>query len=168
MVAPPPRTPAEYMARLPPDRRAFVAAVRNAIRKSLPKGYEEAVGWGMLTYGIPLSRYPDTYNGQPLCYAALASQKDYVSVYLMAAYADPARAKALKDGFTAAGKKLDMGKSCLRFRKLEDVPLDVIAECIASTPVETYLAEYEASRASASSRRTPSRRQITATPTGGG
>jgi hypothetical protein len=146
MPSPSPRTPAEYVAHLPPERRAFVSAIRRTIRKSLPKGYAETVSWGMIAYGIPLSRYPHTYNGQPLCYAAVASQKNYVSVYLMAAYLNPARARALEDGFKAAGKKLDMGKSCLRFKTIDDVPLDVIADCIASAPVDIYVAEYEASR----------------------
>jgi hypothetical protein len=72
----------EYLELLPEDRRAAISAVRNEILKNLPKGYEEVINWGMITYQIPLERYPNTYNGQPLCYAALASQKNHMAVYL--------------------------------------------------------------------------------------
>jgi hypothetical protein len=79
----------------------------------------------MIVYEVPLSRYPDTYNGQPLCYAALAAQKNHAAVYLMSAYGNPAVVRELKDGFRKAGRKLDMGKSCIRFRRAEDLPLAV-------------------------------------------
>lgn len=117
--------------------------LRKLIRKNLPKGYDEAVNWGMLCYQIPLDRYPDTYNGQPLGYVALASQKNYCSLYLTGAYIDPEQEAALKEGFAMAGKKLDMGKSCLRFRKLDDLALDVVAKVIASTPPDKYIEQYE-------------------------
>ncbi len=137
-------TATEYLAQLPPDRKAFVSAIRRTIRQHLPTGYKEVVNWGMLAYTIPLSRYPNASNGQPLCYAALASQKNYVSVHLVGAYMSPALTKAIQAGFKAAGKKLDMGKGCLRFKRLEDVPLEVIGKAIASMPVETYISTYEA------------------------
>ncbi len=136
----------KYLASLPPDRRAFVSAIRKVMRANLPDGYKETMGWGMISYGIPLSRYPNTYNNQPLCYAALASQKNFVAVYLMNVYGSPTRLRELKDRFAKAGKKLDMGKSCLRFRKLEDVPLDVIGKMVAGTSMEEFIAIYEASR----------------------
>ena len=139
-------TPAEYLADLPPERAEVVAVVRDLILENLPEGYEESMNWGMLSYEIPLSRYPRTYNGQPLAYAALAAQKNYYAVYLTAAYADDAALARLRDGFARAGKKLDMGKSCLRFRKLDDLPLDVIADSIASTTPEEYIANYEAAK----------------------
>ena len=139
-------TVAQYLEEMPPDRRAAAAKVRDVILRNLPKGYEESVIWGMITYALPLARYPDTYNGEPLCYAGLASHKDHLSIYLTGAYADPVVEKSIKDGFKKAGKKLDMGKSCLHFKSLDDLPLDVVGEVIASTPMETYIEIYKASR----------------------
>jgi len=136
-----------YLAELPPERRKAISAVRQVIRANLPAGFKEVMGYGMITYVIPLSRYPDTYNGQPLCYAALASQKNFCSVYLMGVYGDPRRAAWFKEGFRRAGKKLDAGKSCVRFRQADDLPLDLIGEVIAGISVEEYIRRYEASRA---------------------
>jgi hypothetical protein len=95
---------------------------------------------------VPLSTYPDTYNGQPLCYAALAAQKNYCALYLMNVYGDSATAKAFRDGFKRAGKKLDMGKSCVRFKTAEDLPLDVIGKTIAATPVKAFIEKHEKAR----------------------
>ncbi len=100
----------------------------------------------MITYCVPLERYPKTYNGQPLGYVALAAQKTSNSLYLMGVYADPGQEAELREGFRAAGKKLDMGKSCVRFRRAADLPLDTIGRLIASTSVEQYIAAYEAAR----------------------
>ena len=130
---------AEYIAGLPDDRRDAISAVRAVINKSLPKGYREAVGFGMISWSVPLSVYPDTYNGQPLCYVALASQKQHMSLYLMCTYMNPPLQRKLAAGFKAAGKKLDMGKACIRFRKLDDLPLDVIGEIAGSVPVKAYV-----------------------------
>jgi hypothetical protein len=105
------------------------------------------MGWGMIVYGIPLARYPNTYNGQPLSYVALAAQKGHFSLYLMGVYGDPAREAWIRDAFREAGKKLDMGKSCLRFRRLEDLPLESIGELVASVPPEELIAIYEKGRA---------------------
>jgi hypothetical protein len=135
-----------YLDELPKERRAVIAKVRDMIRRNLPAGYEEAMGYGMITYSIPLSRYPETYNGQPLMYVALAAQKNNYAVYLTGSYGDPTRAAKLKAGFKAAGKKLDAGKSCIRFKKLEDLPLDVIGEAIADIPADELIARYEKSR----------------------
>jgi uncharacterized protein YdhG (YjbR/CyaY superfamily) len=137
------KTVTGYLAELPAERRAVVAKVRATIRRHLPKGYKEAMGWGMITYTIPLSRYPDTYNGEPLLYVALAAQKNNYAVYLTGSYGDPKRAAKVREGFKAAGKKLDAGKSCIRFKKLEDLPLDVIGEAIASMPADEFIARYE-------------------------
>ena len=120
----------DYLAELPDERRAALAKVRDAIRRNLPKGYEEGMGFGMISYTLPLAKYPDTYNGQPLCYAALAAQKSHCAVYLTGAYADPKVARALETGFAKAGKKLDMGKSCIRFKTADDLPLDVIGKAV--------------------------------------
>src|SRR5688500_7309078 len=114
-----------YLDELPAERRVVVSAVRDTIRKTLPKGYRETMNWGMITYELPLERYPDTYNGQPLMYAAVAAQKNYYAVYLTGLYQDPEGEKRFRAEFAKTGKKLDMGKSCLRFRKLEDLPLEL-------------------------------------------
>jgi hypothetical protein len=140
------KTVPQYLASLPADRRKVVAAVRKVIRANLPAGYRETMNWGMINYEIPLSRYPKTYNGQPLCYAGLAAQKNNYALYLMSVYGDSEQAARLREQFRKAGKKLDMGKSCIRFRRLQDLPLDAIGRVIASTPVETHIERYEASR----------------------
>ena len=153
MVRSPAQSIDEYLGGLPEDRREAVTELRKLIRKNLPKGYDEAVNWGMLCYQIPLERYPDTYNGQPLGYVALASQKNHLSLYLMIPYMDPTQDAALKEGFAKAGKKLDMGKSCLRFRKLDDLALDVVAKVIASTPPAEYIKLYEKTKPKRPSKR---------------
>lgn len=140
------KTVAEYLESLPAERRAAIEAVRKVVRKNLPKGYREAMGYGMIVWQVPLDRCPDTYNGQPLCYAALASQKSYCALYLMGVYQVPAQAAALKAAFKAEGKKADMGKSCIRFRAPEDLPLATIGKLVAGTSVDAFIARYEASR----------------------
>jgi hypothetical protein len=139
-------TVAQYLRELPADRRRTIAAVRAVIRRNLPAGYQESVGWGMIVYSVPLSLYPDTYNGQPMMYAALASQKNYCSLHLMAVYASPERLAALKAAFKQAGKKLDMGKACVRFRTPEDLPLDAIGAAIAAVPLDRFKEYLEAAR----------------------
>jgi hypothetical protein len=143
----------DYLAQLPPERRAIVSAVRDVIRTNLPPGYEEAPAYGMIGYAVPLAHYPNTYNGQPLCYAALAAQKNHYALYLMRAYGDPRQAALLSDAFARIGKKLDMGKSCIRFAKLEDLPLDAIGAFIASAPVDAFIAEHERIRAASKAKR---------------
>jgi hypothetical protein len=112
------------------------------------------MAWGMITYSLPLARYPETYNGQPLLFAALAAQKNYYALYLMCAYMGAERERALRRAFRDAGKRLDMGKSCVRFRSLEDLPLEGIGRLIASCPPEAFIAAYEAGRAGAGRTRT--------------
>jgi hypothetical protein len=133
----------QYLQELPEDRRAVLSAVRDLVVRNLPAGYREAMGFGMITWVVPLADYPDTYNGQPLGYAALAAQKNYYALYLNCVYQDPALEQRLRDAFARAGKKLDMGKSCVRFRKLEDLPLDAIGTLIAGTPPRDFIARYE-------------------------
>lgn len=137
----------DYIAEQPAERRAVVSAVRDLVRRNLPKGYAETTNGKFINYEIPLERYPKTYNGQPLAYIALASQKNYYALYLMGVYQNEELQKDLAASFKRAGKKLDMGKSCLRFRKLEDLDLDAVARAIASTPPEKFIADYEAARA---------------------
>ena len=133
----------EYLAELPPDRRDTIAAVRKVVLDHLPAGYQETMQYGMIGYVIPLETYPVTYNRQPLTYAALASQKNHVSLYLMNIYGENAATQWFIEGYKASGKKLDMGKSCVRFRKLQDVPMGLIGEAIARTPVADFIKLYE-------------------------
>ena len=140
------KTPEEYLSELEPKRREAISAVRDVILENLPDGYEEVMQYGMLSYVVPLSEFADTYNGQPLMYIALASQKQYMSLYLTTVYADPALSDWFKQRYLATGKKLNMGKSCVRFRKLADLPLDLVAEVTALTPLATFLDEARASR----------------------
>lgn len=138
----------DYLTHLPADRRLAMETVRDVILRNLPSGYEEALAGKILVYQVPLVRYPDTYNGHPLWYVALASQKNYLSLYLMSAYGDSAHARQLREGFKAAGKKLDMGKSCIRFRTTADLPLDVIGKLIGSMPVGRWVEIAKESRRS--------------------
>jgi len=140
-------TPQDYLASLPDDRREAIAAVREAILAGLPAGYEEGIGFGMLSYHVPLSRYPDTYNGAPLSYVALASQKRYMSLYLMGIYSDEGNRSWFEAEAAKRGVTLDTGKSCVRFRRLEELPLDLVSAAVARLAVDDYIAAYEASRA---------------------
>ena len=130
----------EYLGELPDDRRDAIAEVRDVILANLPEGYVETMNWGMISYEVPLATFPDTYNGQPLSYAGLASQKRHMAVYLSNVYASPELTARLEQGFADAGQKLDMGKSCVRFTRLDRLPLDVIGEMIAATPVDEFVA----------------------------
>lgn len=125
-----------YLAELPAERRAVVSKVRDLVNAHMPPGYEEAMAFGMIGWGIPLSRYPETYNQQPLSYVALAAQKNNYSLYLMGVYGNAGQETKLRAAAAAQGKKLDMGKSCLRFKRAEDLPMDAIGELIASMSVE--------------------------------
>ena len=139
-------TVAEYLRTLPSERRTVVSEVRRMIRRHLPAGYVERMASGMIAYEIPLSRYPDTYNGRPLCYVGLAAQRDYYALYLMGCYQDPAEAARLRDAFRERGRRLDMGKSCLRFKRLDELPLEAIGATIAGTTPERFISQYETGR----------------------
>lgn len=134
----------EYLAELPEERREVVATVRDAIRGHLAPGFAETVNWGMICYEVPLERYPDTYNKQPLMYMALAAQKNHFAVYTTGVYMDPGGEDWVRSAFETAGQKLDMGKSCIRFRKLEDLPLEVIGEIAGKHTVDEFLEAYVA------------------------
>jgi hypothetical protein len=136
-----------YLAALPDDRRPAIEAVRKTILANLPVGYEESIGFGMITYAVPLAVYPDTYNKQPLQYAALASQKSHMAIYLTNVYASPELLARVEEGFRKAGKKLDMGKSCVRFKKLDDLPLAVIGDAVAATPMADFIGHAKKLRA---------------------
>ncbi len=129
----------EYISGLPEDRAEQIAQVRKTILENLPDGYEETMNWGMIAYQVPLSVYPDTYNKQPLLYAALASQKNHMAVYLSGIYVFEERSTAFEAAYRETGKRLDMGKSCVRFRKIENLPLDLIGKTIASLPLADFV-----------------------------
>jgi hypothetical protein len=139
-------TPQEYLESLPEGRREAIAEVRQTILDNLPEGYEEAMQYGMLSYVIPLERYPETYNGQPLGYVSLASQKNYMSLYLMGIYGEVDGRNWFEAEAEKRGAKLDIGKACVRFRRLEDLPLDLVGEAVARIGVEDFIEKYERSR----------------------
>ena len=140
------KTVDEYLSELDAGRREAIAAVRGIILDNLPDGYEETMQFGMITYVVPFSVLADTYNGQPLMYAALASQKRHMAVYLTNVYADGSVERWFRERYLATGKRLDMGKSCVRFRKLDDLPLELVGEAIARTPIDEFVELYKASR----------------------
>jgi Domain of unknown function (DU1801) len=127
-----------YLMELPPDRRAAILELRKVILSNLPKGYVEAMNWGMIAYEVPLAIYPKTYNGKPLMYAALANQKNHMAVYLCSLYCVPGALEKFKASWKAG--KLDMGAACVRFKTLGDVDMDAIATVIAATPVDDFVA----------------------------
>jgi hypothetical protein len=144
-----------YLEGLPADRRAAISAVRDVIRANLDRHYEEGIQYGMIGYYVPHSVYPAGYHTdpkQPLPFAALASQKNHMALYLMGVYCgcaegadgETADMKWFRDAWARTGKKLDMGKACLRFKKLENLALDVVGEAIRRIPAKTYVARYEA------------------------
>lgn len=133
-----------YLAELEAPKRAVAEAVVALVRAHVPPGYEEAMAWGMPTWQVPLARYPDTYNGKPLAYVAYAAQKRHHALYLLMAYADSAQERALREAYAAAGLRLDMGKCCLRFTRLEQCLQEPVAAIIASTPVDAFIAMQEA------------------------
>jgi hypothetical protein len=151
----------QYLAELPDDRREVMTAMRKFVRQHLPKGYVESMTYGMILYGIPLEHYPNTYNGQPLGYVALAAQKNYYALYMLP-YGDEKTGEEMRAGFKAAGKKLDMGRSCVRFRKIDDLALDAIGKAIASTPPPRFIEFYEAVRANTKSAKTKSAKKKSA------
>jgi hypothetical protein len=156
MVVSKAQTVREYLAELPADRRAAIEAVRRVILKNLDKDYEEGMQYGMIGYYVPHRVFPAGYRcdpKQPLPFAGLASQKQYMAIYLMSVCGcdDPARKPTpegawFRKAWLKAGKKLDMGKACIRFKKIEDVPLEVIGEAIARVPAKKYLARIESLR----------------------
>jgi len=139
-----PTTVSEYLASLPEDRRAGVSAMRELVKKSLPPGFEEGIQYGMISWFVPSSRFAETYNGQPLTIASLAAQKSHDALYLNGVYAVPAEAKRLAEGFAAAGKKLDMGKSCVRWKKLDEVAIAPLERALAAVTVEGLIAPHGA------------------------
>lgn len=140
-------TPEAYLAALPDDRRSDVEAVVQVVRASIRPGFSETMSSGMIGWVVPLSTYPDTYNGAPLSYAGLAMQKRHNALYLMGLYADPTVERDFRDRWTAGGRRLDLGRSCLRYRKASDLDLDLVGEAVGRFDVDDFVALYERSRA---------------------
>ncbi len=136
----------EYLSQLPPERREAISAVRGVILEHLPAGFVETMQYGMISYVVPLETYPDTYNGSPLAVVSLASQMNHMAVYLMNIYGDPETERWFTERYRATGKRLDMGKSCVRFRKLDDLPIELIGQTVASTSLTNFIRMYEDSR----------------------
>ena len=136
-----------YVAELPTERVELVSRLRDLVNANLPPGYVERMNWGMISWEVPLERYPNTYNGQPLVFAGLAAQKNHTALYLNCVYASEARTQSLRRAWAATGRRLDMGKSCLRFKAWDDVAAEVLARAIQPIPVDAFIAEYEAARA---------------------
>lgn len=130
-----------YIKSLPPERRGLIEGLRKIILQNLPKGYAEGIEYGMIAYYVPFSEYPKTYNGQPLGYISIASNKDYVSVYLMSVYGEDG--EEFRRKYRKTGKKLDMGKSCVRFTSLDDVPTELIAKTVAKYTPKQFIKLYE-------------------------
>lgn len=141
-----------YLDALPADRREALNAVRAVVLRNLPDGYVETFNWGMISYEVPLTTCPDTYNGKPLMLAAIGSQKRHMAVYLTAIYMDADRAAAFDEQYRATGKRMDRGKSCVRFKRLEDLPLSLIGETIAAVPVADFIAAHHRQHAKKRSR----------------
>ena len=135
-----------WLSTLPPARAEALRTVRGAIRKALPQGYEEVLQKNMVVYQVPLANYSDTYNGQPLWLAALAAPKSYLTLHLMPVYGSPDLRRRLADGFTAAGKKLDIGKGCIRFRQADDLALDTIRAIVSAVPMDRWISVAKAAR----------------------
>jgi len=148
----------QYLAELPEDRREAIEVVRQTILKNLPKGYEEGMQYGMIGYFVPHTVYPPGYHcdpKQPLPFAALASQKNHMAIYLMCIYGDSDQQEWFRNAWIETGKKLDMGKSCVRFKKIENIPLKVIGQAIKRVPAKKFIEFYEAAiQKSPSNRRT--------------
>ena len=142
----------EYLRGVAPERRATVSAVRDLVNEHLPPGYDETIRWGMISWEVPLSRYPDTYNGQPLGVVALAAQKRYTSLYLMCAYIAPGGEAAIRTAYAEAGMKLDLGKSCLRFRSLDAFLPEAVVPLLQQASVDAFITSYEAARGTKSAR----------------
>ena len=141
------KTVKEYLAELPADRREAIQSVRDVIRKNLDKDFEETMQYGMIGYNVPHRIYPAGYHcdpKQPLPYAGLASQKNHMAIYLMCVYSSTKNAEWFRKEWAKSGKKLDMGKSCIRFRKVEDLALDVIGKAVGRVTAREFIKHFEA------------------------
>jgi len=141
------KTVPEYIDSLPPERKQIINSIRKVIRKNLPKGFQEEMNYGMIGYVVPHKIYPDGYHCDPtlpLPLFGLASQKNFIAIYHMGIYAQPKLLEWFQDEWRVhSTKKLDMGKSCIRFKKPEDVPLDLIGELVTKMTPQQWIGIYE-------------------------
>jgi hypothetical protein len=149
----------QWLASVPAERKHAINAVRNAVNEHLPQGYEETVDWGMLAWVVPLATLPNTHNGHPLMLAALGAHTKLMTIYLMSVYSDPKIRREFETAYKKTGKKLDMGGSCVHFKTLDDLPLDVVGNIIARVAVNEYVERYQHSR----TRRNPKKKSDTKT-----
>lgn len=133
-------TVAAYLAELPDDRRATIAAVRDIVLANLPDGYIEEMNWGMISYEVPLEASGKTYNGKPLMYVALGNQKNHMALYLCGLYCKPQVKKTFEAAWAKSGKKLDMGAACVRFKKLDDLHLPAVEAAIGALSMADFIA----------------------------
>ncbi len=143
MVSSKAKTVTQYLKEIPAHQKVELKKVREVLKKNLCKGFVESMNWGMISYEVPLKTYPETYNGKPLMLASLAAQKNNISLYLMCAYQDPGLHDTLLEAFQKIGKKPNMGKSCIRFKKTEDIPLPTIGRIIKKVTLKKFLETYE-------------------------
>lgn len=144
----------DYLRQVPDDRRDVIVRVLELVRHNIPPGYEETIAFGMIGWVIPIERYPHTYNGQPLGVVSLAAQKHHNALYLTGPYADPELAGRIHRAYRAAGKRLDMGKSCVRFKRWDQLEPDVLADVIQAVSPERFIELYESARPQSGASRT--------------
>ena len=140
------KTVEEYLNEIPLDQLGSIKKVRKEVLENLPDGYEEGMLYGMIGYYIPLSEYSETYNGQPLVYVSIGAQKNYISVYLMGIYSDDELRKWFEGKYKESGKKMNIGKSCVRFKSYDDLPKGLVGEAVTKITPQDYIEIYEASR----------------------
>ena len=140
-------TVSQYISELPEDRKKAMTKLRTVIKKNIPKGFQERMGYGMPGYDVPLSKYPAGYHCNPklpLPFMGFASQKNYIAIYHMGIYADPKLLKWFVDAHAqVSSKKLDMGKSCIRYKKPSDIPYELIGELVSKITPQTWISMYE-------------------------
>jgi hypothetical protein len=151
----------DYIDSLPEDLRIAIRSVRELVNSRLPAGYEEGLQFGGISWFVPFTTLAETYNNEPLCLATLASQKSHMALYLTSVYGDPRLRKWFESAYKKSGKKLDIAKSCIRFKKLDALALDVIGEAIAKVPVDRYVEVYHKSRNDERSPKQPAKKKLT-------
>ncbi len=129
----------DYLATLTEDRQDIISGVLEMVRGSIPEGYQETMNWGMISLQVPLSPEPKTYNAEPLLFCALANQKRHMAIYMMSIYCDQTKLARILAGYEEIGRKPNMGKSCIRFTKVEHLPLKIIGELIAESPIDRFI-----------------------------
>ena len=159
-----PTTIDAYLEAQDPERRRSLSSLRTQIARALPRGFVDVVQHGMLCWVVPLSRFAETYNGQPLAVLALAAQKQHFSLYMMGLYGDPELRAWFERAYAESGKRLDMGKSCLRFKQLDDLALPLVLEAVSKVGVDDMIAQHEAAHGARKGKAAPRARAGSAKP----